>query len=90
MNTVIPFNFENRTIRVLMRDGEPWFVAKDVCDALHFGNARQAVESHVDVDDVQQMDVVDEMAIIRRALQPFRSHNCASPTSSISSINSKK
>lgn len=31
---VIPFAFEDHLVRVVMRDGEPWFVAKDVCDVL--------------------------------------------------------
>ncbi len=26
-----------------MRDGEPWFVAKDVCDILKIENSREAV-----------------------------------------------
>ena len=28
-------------IRVVMRDGEPWFVAKDVCVCLELGNVSQ-------------------------------------------------
>ena len=31
------------TIRALSLDGEPWFVAKDVCEALGVGNSRQAL-----------------------------------------------
>ena len=31
------------TIRALSVDGEPWFVAKDVCEALGVGNSRQAL-----------------------------------------------
>ncbi|MCI8921018.1 MAG: helix-turn-helix domain-containing protein [Acutalibacter sp.] len=30
-------------IRVIDRDGEPWFVAADVCKALELGNSRQAI-----------------------------------------------
>ena len=30
-------------IRVVMRDGEPWFVAKDVCECLDLGNPSQAI-----------------------------------------------
>lgn len=29
------FTFEAHPVRVVMRDGEPWFVAADVCRALH-------------------------------------------------------
>lgn len=30
-------------VRVVQRDGEPWFVAADVCKALEIGNSRQAI-----------------------------------------------
>ena len=29
------FNFESNAVRVVVRDGEPWFVAADLCAALH-------------------------------------------------------
>ena len=32
------------TIRTLVKDGEPWFVAKDVCEALEIQNVTQALE----------------------------------------------
>ena len=28
------FKFDESPVRVVMKDGEPWFVAKDVCDIL--------------------------------------------------------
>ena len=34
MNSIVPFNFEGANVRVIDRAGEPWFVAKDVADAL--------------------------------------------------------
>ena len=37
-------------IRVVMRDGEPWFVAKDVCECLDLANSRDAV-SRLDDDE---------------------------------------
>jgi len=45
--------FENERfgkVRVVMRDGEPWFVAKDVCDCLELGNSREAI-SRLDEDE---------------------------------------
>ena len=38
-------------VRVLMRDGEPWFVAADVCRALDVGNISQAV-SRLEEDEI--------------------------------------
>lgn len=59
MNEIIPFSFESHAIRVhLDVAGQPWFNAKDVCSVLDFGNARQALESHVDSEDVQKLDAL--------------------------------
>ena len=33
-NALQVFNFEKRDVRVVMKDGDPWWVAKDVCDVL--------------------------------------------------------
>jgi prophage antirepressor-like protein len=37
-------------------DGEPWFRASDVCGVLGFSNPWQALESHVDEDDLQKLE----------------------------------
>ena len=37
-------------VRVIMRDSEPWFVAKDVCECLDLANSRDAV-SRLDDDE---------------------------------------
>lgn len=59
---IIPFNFEEQSVRVVVDDhGEPWFLANDVCSALGFGNPRQALQTHVDEDDVQKLDVIDSL-----------------------------
>jgi prophage antirepressor-like protein len=34
---VVPFRFESHEVRTLTIDGNPWFVAKDVCDVLGIG-----------------------------------------------------
>lgn len=43
--------FENTSLGISVRsmliDGEPWFVAKDVCDALAYKNSRDALGKHV-------------------------------------------
>jgi prophage antirepressor-like protein len=45
MNELTIFNFEEeQKVRSLIRDGEPWFVAKDVCDILGHSNSRMALE----------------------------------------------
>lgn len=42
-NALQVFNFEQKDIRVVMKDGEPWWVAKDVCDVLRIGNPTEAL-----------------------------------------------
>lgn len=48
---IIPFDFEDQAVRVMMRDNEPWFVAADVCRVLEIQNATQAVQ-RLDEDEV--------------------------------------
>ena len=59
MTKLAVFSFGNQEIRTVTDEhGEAWFVANDVCEALELGNARQALESHVDADDVQKLDTL--------------------------------
>ena len=44
------FNFDSATVRTLQRDGEPWFVATDVCEVLTIANPSQAL-SRLDDDE---------------------------------------
>mgnify|MGYP002655778001 CR=1 FL=1 len=37
------FNFESNSIRTLAINNEPWFVAKDVCDAIGLTNSRMSL-----------------------------------------------
>lgn len=37
------FNFESKSIRTLSINNEPWFVAKDVCDAIGLTNSRMSL-----------------------------------------------
>ena len=62
MTKLAVFSFGNHEIRTVTDEhGEAWFVANDVCEALELGNARQALESHVDADDVQKLDTTDNL-----------------------------
>jgi prophage antirepressor-like protein len=59
MNQIIPFTYEQQEIRVIQDEqGEPWFVAKDVCSALDISNDRMAI-SRLDERDVSQTDIID-------------------------------
>lgn len=39
------WQYNKNKIRTVTKDGEPWFVAKDVCDILEIHNSRAALES---------------------------------------------
>ena len=51
MNQIIQFNNKGFSVRSLLVEDEPWFVAKDVCKALGYVNTRDAVKKHIDKDD---------------------------------------
>lgn len=48
---ITPFTFGTHAVRVIVRDGSPWFVASDVCTALEYSNASDAVATHLDDDE---------------------------------------
>lgn len=60
MNTEIQlFDFNNATLRVLTNEnGEPWFVAKDVCDILCIENSRKAT-AELDSDEKNIVTISD-------------------------------
>lgn len=48
---VIPFNFGKQQVRTLLIDGEPWFVASDVCDALELAGRSRNFTRMLDEDE---------------------------------------
>lgn len=45
MNKMTIFDYEGAEIRTLLKDGEPWFVAKDVCDVLGLADVSMSVRN---------------------------------------------
>lgn len=54
------FTFEEREVRVVNRDGAPWWVAKDICDVLGLTDARKSVEL-LDEDERNIIPVMDAL-----------------------------
>lgn len=50
-SAVSVFNFQSSPIRTVLRDGQPWFVASDICKALGYANPSKAVADHLDDDE---------------------------------------
>lgn len=48
---ITPFNFNAHAVRVIIKDGNPWFVAKDICDTLGYANSRKTLADHLDDDE---------------------------------------
>ncbi|MCY7971069.1 phage antirepressor KilAC domain-containing protein [Bacillus spizizenii] len=50
------FNYQDQQVRTVVKDGQPWFVAKDVCEILGIKNATQAV-SKLDNDERAMLNI---------------------------------
>ena len=46
MSSLIPFSFESHSIRAFSIDGNPWFVGKDVAEAIGFKDTVNAIKLH--------------------------------------------
>lgn len=73
-NVQIFQNNEFGNIRTVTIDGNPWFVGKDVANALGYTNPQKAVRDHVTLEDrgvnemgtpsgTQQMTVINESGL---------------------------
>ena len=45
------YEFKGARVRIIMKDGAPWFVAKDVAEILGYRNPNEAVQDHVEAVD---------------------------------------
>lgn len=78
-NTTLSFSFQDLPVRVIERNGEPWFVGKDVCNVLDIGNNRQAMtyldddEKGVIINDTlggcQHMTIISESGLYSLVLR---------------------
>lgn len=60
MNELKIFNSpEFGQVRTITLDDEPWFVGKDVADALGYSNSRDALARHVDDEDKTSVVIPD-------------------------------
>lgn len=46
-------------VRVITKDGEPWFVGKDIAEVLGYSNSRDALITHVDEEDRNTVAISD-------------------------------
>lgn len=60
MNAIMPFSFEAQAVRVIERDGQPWFVLADVCRVLEHSNPSVAAR-RLDDDERDEVNISDPM-----------------------------
>jgi len=65
MNEITPFDFNGSQVRVVLIDGEPWWVAGDVCKVIEISNTRDAV-SRLDDDEKDAVDSIDSIGRTQR------------------------
>ena len=69
MNDIQIFNNpEFGEIRTVMIDGEPWFVGRDVANALRYVKPEGAIRNNVDKDDTRIEGVIDSMKRLQNTL----------------------
>lgn len=65
------FNFGDYQVRTVIKEGEPWFVAKDVCSVLELTNNREAIsrldEDEKGIDSIQTNGGQQKLTIINES-----------------------
>ena len=79
MSNVVPFNFGDISVRVVMQGGDPWWVAADVAQALEYPAASQMTRNLDDEEKGmhilhtlggdQQMQVINESGLYSAILK---------------------
>lgn len=56
------------SVRVIMKDGEPWFVAKDVCECLELDNVTEALRGLDDDEKItlSNPEVIQELVSLTK------------------------
>ena len=60
MNEIQIFNYQNKQIRTVEKDGEPWWVLKDVCEVLEISHIKNTAD-RLEKDEVGQTEVIDSL-----------------------------
>lgn len=58
MNEITTFTYNMNRVRTVFKEGEPWFVLKDVCEILDIGNNRMVAE-RLDDDEKNSVSITD-------------------------------
>lgn len=64
MNELQIFNYNGNEVRTIQKDGEPWWVLKDVCEILGISHVKDTV-NRLEEDEVGQTEVIDRLGRIQ-------------------------
>lgn len=68
MTEIVPFNFDDQEIRVVMIGDEPWWIARDVCRVLDLENVARALsrleEADITTSNVRSSDQMRPMKMV--------------------------
>ena len=57
-NQITPFEFHGNDVRALTDEhGDPWFIAKDICDVL--GTDTKDLRAILDADEIANLDTIE-------------------------------
>lgn len=59
-NEITIFNYEAKEVRTVEKNGEPWFVLKDICEVLELSTPKRVAE-RLDIDEVSLTHVIDSI-----------------------------
>lgn len=65
MTELVPFDFHEHRIRIVMIESEPWFVLNDVCAAIEIQNSRNAAQ-RLESGDVRTADIPDDQGVLQK------------------------
>lgn len=60
MNDIQIFQYQGKPVRTVQKDGEPWWVLKDVCEVLELSTPAR-VSERLDGDEVSQTHIIDSI-----------------------------
>lgn len=65
------FNYKDHQVRTFIINGEPWWIAKDVCDILEISNSRDAISR---LDDDEKQTIQGKENLVGLTDDPFTTH----------------
>ncbi len=66
MNNLQIFEFDQKEIRTIVKDNQPWFVGKDVAEVLGYTRTTKAINDLVDLEDKDEVPIQDSIGRLQK------------------------